>query len=138
MVTISYLVIFTWIWKCFTLLLIMLWFCSEKDFKESASVTHQHSVFYDVVTVLATHVITVAVNNDLCKHSVLSCYDFKLLRTWIILMWFLITVPRQNFPTVCIAAKILCESLLARLQHVLKGTHPILSVKLYINAIQVG
>jgi hypothetical protein len=46
-------------------------------------------------------------------------------------------VPRQNFPYACVAAKILCESLLARLPTILKGNHPIISVKSYINIIQV-
>lgn len=40
---------------------------SEKEILESASPTHAHAVFYDVVTVLAAHVITAATEADLSK-----------------------------------------------------------------------
>ncbi|ODM96229.1 E3 ubiquitin-protein ligase UBR4 [Orchesella cincta] len=83
---------------------------SEADFKESISPNHHHSVFYDVVTVLSSHIITVATNGDL--------------------------LPRASFPVAKQAAKVLCESLLDRFSHVLRTTHPILNVKTYINALQ--
>ncbi len=49
-------------------------FCnfSETDFKESVSPTHAHSVFYDVVTVLSSHIINVAVNTELCMRLIIE------------------------------------------------------------------
>jgi hypothetical protein len=49
-----------------------------------------------------------------------------------------ILVLRQNFPLVCSAVRVLCEGLVARLPLVLKGSHSILTIKTYINAIQVS
>jgi len=42
------------------------WF-SDQDFKDAASSNHPHGAFYDVISVLATHIIVVAVNTDLSK-----------------------------------------------------------------------
>ena len=43
---------------------------SEKEILESATPTHAHSVFYDVVTVLAAHVITAATEAELSKSQI--------------------------------------------------------------------
>jgi hypothetical protein len=82
---------------------------SEKDLADSAVPSHPHSVFYDVVTVLSAHVITAAACSDL--------------------------LPRSSFPSACQAGRILCSSFIKRFPHIQRSSHPILSVKLYINSI---